>query len=131
MPYAPSAHTETEVRHRVREHLIPAGGATVAERDRELVGLVAVSHDGERGWIDQMYVAPSRVNQGIGSALLAHVLRTASAPVRLYTFQENVGARRFYERHGFLAIQFTDGRANEEHCPDVLYESGAAPKIVG
>jgi hypothetical protein len=27
----------------------------------------------------------------------------------------------FYERHGFMAIEFTDGSGNEEKEPDVLY----------
>ncbi len=49
-------------------------------------------------------------------------MRTMSLPIRLYTFQANLGARRFYSRHGFVAIEFGDGRANEERCPDVLYE---------
>lgn len=48
------------------------------------------------------------------------------APLRLYTFQANHGAMRFYERHDFLAIAFTDGQANEERCPDVLYEHRAS-----
>ena len=131
MSYAPSVHSETELRNWVREHLIPAGAVTVAERERKVVGLVAVSHNGEHSWIDQMYVAPSRVSQGIGSALLAHVLRTASPTIRLHTFQANVGARRFYERHGFQAVQFTDGQTNEERCPDVLYERCTAPRVAG
>ena len=131
MSYAPSAHSETEVRNWVRERLIPASSVTVAEHEREVVGLVAVSHDGEHNWIDQMYVAPLQVSQGIGSALLAHVLSLASPTIRLYTFQQNVGARRFYERHGFQAVQFTDGQANEERCPDVLYQRSAAPRTAG
>jgi ribosomal protein S18 acetylase RimI-like enzyme len=40
----------------------------------------------------------------------------------LYTFQQNTGAPRFYERFGFKAVQFTDRSENEERCPDVLYE---------
>jgi ribosomal protein S18 acetylase RimI-like enzyme len=39
----------------------------------------------------------------------------------LYTFQPNAGARRFYERHGFAAVEFGDGSDNEERVPDVLY----------
>lgn len=62
------------------------------------------------------------VGQKIGSALLAHAIQTLAKPIRLYTFQQNTGARRFYERHGFHAIQFTEGEGNEEKCPDVLYE---------
>jgi hypothetical protein len=49
-------------------------------------------------------------------------MNTLAPPIRLYTFQANAGARRFYERHGFVPIEFTDGQANEERCPDVLYE---------
>ena len=41
--------------------------------------------------------------------------------MRLYAFQQNEAARRFYERHGFVAIAFGDGSTNEERCPDVLY----------
>ena len=41
--------------------------------------------------------------------------------LELWTFQVNVGARRFYERHGFRAVELTDGSANEEHEPDVRY----------
>ena len=39
----------------------------------------------------------------------------------LWTFQQNEGARRFYERHGLTAIEFTEGERNEEQMPDVRY----------
>jgi hypothetical protein len=42
--------------------------------------------------------------------------------LRLYTFQCNQGARRFYERHGFIAVAFGDGSSNEEGEPDIRYE---------
>jgi hypothetical protein len=35
------------------------------------------------------------------------------------TFQSNAGARRFYEREGFVAVEETDGRGNEEGAPDL------------
>ncbi len=54
--------------------------------------------------------------------MLAHVHAVLHKPIRLYTFQQNEGARRFYERHGYKTIEFTDGQGNEENCPDVLYE---------
>ena len=38
------------------------------------------------------------------------------------TFARNAGARRFYERHGFVAVAFGDGTGNEEGEPDVRYE---------
>ena len=129
MVYAPLAHSEAEVREWVREYLVPTGKVTVEECDGEVKGLVAISNDGQYCWIDQMYVHPSHVSQGIGSRLLAHVISTSALPIRLYTFQANAGARRFYERYDFRAVHFTDGQANEEHCPDVLYERSAQPKV--
>jgi len=122
MPYAPSAHSETEVREWVAGHLVPAGGVTVGVVDGRVIGAMATARKGRVSWITQMAVDPSLVGQGIGSLLLAHALRTLELPIRLYTFQANAGARKFYERHGFAAIEFTDGQANEERCPDVLFE---------
>ena len=104
---------------------------TVAERGGELVGLMALSSQPDGRWIDQMSVHPSCVGQHIGSMLLAQALATLPAPIRLYAFQQNAGARRFYERHGFVAVTFTQGEANEERCPDVLYEYPVRPRAGG
>jgi GNAT superfamily N-acetyltransferase len=90
--------------------------------DRELLGIMALSFDGEYSWVEQLFIAPNMVGQGIGSRLLELALAHLRPPVRLYTFQANERARRFYEKHGFQAIRFTDGEANEERWPDVLYE---------
>jgi len=122
MPYAPPAHSESELREWVARVLVPAGGVTVAEVDGEAAGVMATSHGERVSWINQMAVDPMLVNNGIGTLLLSHAIRTLPLPIRLYTFQANAGARRFYERHGFAPIEFTDGQANEERCPDVLYE---------
>ena len=69
-----------------------------------------------------MYVQPGWTGVGVGKQLLDHAHQRLPHPIRLYTFQANAGARRFYERHGYQAIEFTDGQTNEERCPDVLYE---------
>ena len=122
MPYAPSAHPEEELREWVASSLVPSGGVTVAELQGRVVAAMATERSTEFSWITQMAVDPSLVGRGIGSLLLAHAMRTLPRPIRLYTFQANVGARRFYERHGFRPIAFTDGQTNEERCPDVLYE---------
>ncbi len=122
MPYAPSVHTSAETKSWVRESLIPAGGVTVAVQNRGVVGLVACLNGRPHSWIHQMGVNPMLVGHGIGTQLLAHALQTLAPPIRLYTFQENHGARRFYERNGFRAVQFSDGQASDEQCPDVLYE---------
>lgn len=132
MPYAPSAHPDDEVRAWVASQLVPSGGVTVATVEGTVQAVMATERASDTCWITQMAVDPALVGHGLGAVLLAHALRTLDRPIRLYTFQANAGARRFYERHGFAAIAFTDGQANEEHCPDVLYElaapGGLAPR---
>ncbi len=124
LAFAPIAHTDDDVRDWVATVLIPGGGVTVAVAggSNEVVGMMAVSQQDGVGWIDQLYLHPSVVGLGIGTLLLGLAMESFGRPIRLYTFQENAGARRFYERHGFRPIAFSDGSDNEEHCPDVLYE---------
>lgn len=130
MPYAPSVHTAAEIRAWVEGILLPGAAVTVAVQGGTVVGMIAVRLQASTAWIDQMYLRPESVGQGIGSLLLRHALGSDPRPVRLRTFQENQGARRFYERHGFKPVAFSDGHANEEHCPDVTYECRQAPSPV-
>lgn len=127
LPYAPMTHPPEAVRQWVTHTLLPSGGVTVAELGGAVVAVLAVSRQAGIAWVDQLYVQPGHEGQRLGSLLLQHAHDTLPRPVRLYTFQANDAARRFYERHGYVAIAFTDGAANEERCPDVLYELPAAP----
>lgn len=122
LPFAQSAHSPEGVRRWVENSLISSGGVVVAQLDGEDVGVLATSTDDGIGWIDQLYMAPGHVNQGGGTQLLNHALGILPRPVHLWTFQENHGAIRFYERHGFKAIRYTNGEDNEERCPDILFE---------
>ncbi|HTC44235.1 MAG TPA: GNAT family N-acetyltransferase [Steroidobacteraceae bacterium] len=122
VPFAPSSHSPADMRSWVTHKLLPTGRVTLAEVEGRLAGVMATSHDGVASWIDQLYIRPGYLSRGIGARLLASALTALPPPIRLYTFQANTGARRFFERHGYIAIEFTDGRANEEKCPDVLYE---------
>jgi ribosomal protein S18 acetylase RimI-like enzyme len=130
MPYAPSAHTDEEVRSWVAASMVRSGDVILALASGATVGVMATKQECNCSWITQMTVDPAHVGRRIGSSLLAHALLILRRPILLYTFQANTGARRFYERHGFRAIQFTDGRTNEERCPDVLYELAASPNPV-
>lgn len=116
LPNLAGLHTPEEDRSLFRKHLF-----TTCELwgyfDRfELVGVIAF----REGWIDQLYVAPWSQRQGVGTALL-QVAQSQSRTLKLWTFQRNEVARRFYERHGFTLIEETDGSANEEKEPDAMY----------
>lgn len=111
------AHTDDEVRGWVRDILLPGKGVQVAVVGGRIAGLLATSP----GWVDQLYVDPLFQGRGVGTALLDQAKAAEPEGLQLWTFQVNSGARRFYERHGFAAAEFTDGAANEERTPDVRY----------
>lgn len=92
----------------------------LAVDDARVIGIG--SRDGE--WVTQLYIAPGHTGMGIGQRLLDTLLAEAAAGgvLRLWTFQRNAGARRFYERNGFVAVELTNGSGNEEREPDVRYE---------
>ena len=84
--------------------------------DGGIVGFIAF----REGWIDHLYVLPGWQGLDFGRALL-RIAKAASTSLQLWTFQRNEPARRFYERNGFVPVEWTDGSGNEEREPDVLY----------
>lgn len=117
LPFLPELHTPAEDLAYVADRLLPSTTCWVAAADGVLCGYIAFRD----GWIDHLYVHPDRQGEGIGPALLAKALADG-APKQLWTFQENLRARRFYEARGFEAVEFTDGSGNEERRPDVRYQ---------
>lgn len=90
----------------------------LVEDSEKVVGLMAT--DSER--VNQLYIHTEYQQMGIGSRLLYLAKETSSGRLRLYTFEVNLGARAFYEKHGFRIIGH--GNDNEEGLPDILYEWG-------
>jgi len=122
LPYAKSIHTLDEDRRWVGQTLIPSNDVVIAQVVGIDVGVLATTVIDECGWIEQLYLSPGNVGKGIGAAMLTHAFSVLPRPIRLWTFQENKRAIKFYENHGFYAVRYTDGNRNEEKCPDVLYE---------
>ncbi len=83
----------------------------------ERAGIIAF----KTGWIEQLYILPEFQGRGIGSALLKQAQQTF-LHLQLWTFQRNIQAQKFYGKHGFTAIDQTDGHDNEEKEPDILFE---------
>ena len=113
----PLAHTDDQVRTWIRDEVVPESETWVAEGGAGIVGLMVLGD----GFLDQLYVRPDHRRQGIGSRFVALAKERRPGGLELYTFQENSGARSFYEHHGFTAVWFGDGSANEEGQPDVRY----------
>lgn len=118
-PYIPQyVHTDDEVREWISSMVIPMQDTWVAEtEDRKIVAMMAL----DNGWVDQLYVKPEWNGLGIGSSMIEVGKDRYPNGLQLWTFESNIGARRFYERHGFVEVERTDGRTNEEQAPDIRY----------
>jgi GNAT superfamily N-acetyltransferase len=111
-------HSDEEVRSWFAAHVVPALELWVAESEElELLGLLVLDRD----WIDQLYVDPEWTGRGVGGRLVEVAKRERPHSLRLWTFASNGRAQRFYERHGFVEVNRTNGSENEEHAPDVQY----------
>ncbi len=113
----PPVHTEEEVQAWFAEVVCPTNEVWVAGVCGTVFGLLVL----EDAWIDQLYVDPDHVGRGVGGQLVAVAKRRRPAGLKLWTFQANVRARCFYERHDFVATGTTAGE-NEEGAPDIRYE---------
>lgn len=116
----PLAHSDDEVRGWIRDRLIPTQETWVAVDDAldaaPVIGLMAITP----GHLEQLYIAPDRLGEGLGRRFVDLARERSPAGLDLWTFQVNDRARRFYERNGFVAVEFTDGD-NQERQPDVRY----------
>ncbi|MFV0136619.1 GNAT family N-acetyltransferase [Streptomyces sp. HMX87] len=121
LPTVVRPRSDDEVRGYFRDFVVPSLETWVAESpDAGPDGIVGVMVlDGE--WLAQLYLDPARRGRGIGDRFVALAKERRPHGLSLWTFQVNGPARRFYERHGFVAAEFTDGARNEEREPDVRY----------
>ena len=117
LPYLPDLHTPEEDLRFFSERLFPENEVWVAEADGVVAGYVSV----EGAELNDLYVRPGYQGRSIGTTLLEKAKEQSPGELTLWAFQRNDGARRFYERHGFEAIELTDGSDNEEREPDVRF----------
>ncbi|MGY0490082.1 N-acetyltransferase family protein [Streptomyces sp. WG-D5] len=117
LPGVRRAHTDDQVRAWFLEVVVPGQETWVATVGGAVVGLLVLDDDE----LDQLYLAPAWQGRGIGGRLVDLAKQRRPAGLTLWTFQVNAPARRFYERHGFVAAEHTDGHRNEEREPDVRY----------
>lgn len=117
LSFLPELHTAEDDLRFFAQRFLPANAVWVADADGLVAGYVGFDPD----WINHLYVHPDFQGQGLGSQLLVLALADGRSR-RLWTFQQNARARRFYEARGFVLVELTDGSGNEEKTPDALYE---------
>jgi ribosomal protein S18 acetylase RimI-like enzyme len=88
----------------------------VATISDQIVGFIVVSGSE----IAQIFVDVDAQRNGIGTALLNQAKQISPSGLRLTTLQQNMQARQFYEKHGFVAgatgVNPINGQPNIEYC---------------
>lgn len=117
LPSVRRAHTDDQVRSWFQNIVVPGQETWVATVEESAVGMMVLG-DAE---LDQLYVDPAWQGQGIGGRLVELAKQRRPAGMALWTFQVNEAAQHFYQRHGFVAAERTNGHRNEEDESDVRY----------
>ncbi|MGW4906680.1 GNAT family N-acetyltransferase [Streptomyces sp. NPDC004270] len=117
LPTVVRAHSDDEVRAYFRDVVVPERETWLAEVGGRVVGVMVLAGD----LLSQLYLAPEWRGRGLGDRFVSLAKERSPQGLTLWTFQVNGPAHRFYERHGFLAVERTDGSGNEEREPDVRY----------
>ena len=82
----------------------PASAVLVLREGEALLASVMVGHDGHRGWVYYLAVAPERRRAGLGRRMMAAAeawLRARGAPkLQLMVREDNAAALGFYEALG-------------------------------
>jgi ribosomal protein S18 acetylase RimI-like enzyme len=99
-----------------RNHILKRNRVWVVEADDRPVAFLAMENE----FIDQLYIHPAYQRRGIGEALLNFARKQSPDHLWLYTLQDNVNARAFYEKNGFIAEKFGMSPPPES-APDVEY----------
>ena len=112
----PALHPIEEQRQYFLNEVLSTNDVMVAHSQGNVIGFVAATDT----HIAQLYVHPEYQRRGIGTKLLAWAMRRSAGRLSLVTFEQNLGAQRFYEHHGFKII--AQGFEAQWQLPDLTYE---------
>jgi ribosomal protein S18 acetylase RimI-like enzyme len=104
--------------------VLPKNKVRLAFDQNRLVAFLASNSES----IAQLHVRVQYFRQGIGTRLLDMAKEDSAGSLWLFTFAQNIIARRFYERHGFVDVQH--GYEPTLKLDDVKYEWQRGPSAV-
>lgn len=97
---------------RFKNDLAINNSVLVAEFQSQIVGFIVINE--EKGTLEQIFVDVDVQRIGIGTALLSEAKIICPSGLSLTTLEQNVRARRFYEKHGFIAGKFGVNPVNKQ-----------------
>jgi GNAT superfamily N-acetyltransferase len=111
--HAPESASEQSMRNRIE-----TGTVYVARNRHDIDGFIAFT----MGYLECLYLTPEARNKGLGERLLARAKVESGDGLSLWVLEQNIAARRFYQRQGFVETARGDGSDNEEGLPDIRME---------
>jgi len=115
-PWLPRVHSRAQEIGFAAE-MIDAGWVTVLRHSDDVTGFLARAGCEIHG----LYLTAAVHGKGFGKALLTDAKQHCDN-LKLWSFQANTGANRFYCREGFIETTRTDGAGNDAHLPDIRFE---------
>ena len=89
---------------------------TMIQSDGRAVGFLAL----EKHIIQALYIKNDFQGFGFGQAAIKFAQKQFKE-LRLWVFQSNIGAQKFYQRLGFQIVEKSDGEDNDYRLPDIFY----------
>jgi putative acetyltransferase len=87
---------------RWHNEIAPGSIVTLAVAGLRIVGFITVAP--ERGYVDQLAVAPDMWGTPVAAALIDEAKRLSPTILELYVNQNNTRAVGFYEKHDFVKV---------------------------
>ena len=119
--WAASNH-EIPLVHNVEERadygcwLLEHTSVTMIHNSSGVVGFLAL----EKHIIQALYIKKGFQGFGFGQAAIKFAQKQFKE-LRLWVFQSNIGAQKFYQRLGFQIVEKSDGEDNDYRLPDIFY----------
>ena len=96
--------------------LLEHTNVTMIHNSSGVVGFLAL----EKHIIQALYIKKDFQGFGFGQAAIKFAQKQFKE-LRLWVFQSNIGAQKFYQRLGFQIVEKSDGEDNDYRLPDIFY----------
>ena len=96
--------------------LLEHTSVTMIHNSSGVVGFLAL----EKHIIQALYIKKDFQGFGFGQAAIKFAQKQFKE-LRLWVFQSNIGAQKFYQRLGFQIVEKSDGEDNDYRLPDIFY----------
>jgi ribosomal protein S18 acetylase RimI-like enzyme len=117
-----ASNCEIPLVHNVEERadygrwLLERTSVTMIHNSSGVVGFLAL----EKHIIQALYIKKGFQGFGFGQAAIKFAQKQFKE-LRLWVFQSNIGAQKFYQRLGFQIVEKSDGEDNDYRLPDIFY----------